>query len=357
MVSFDILREEETWLAIWDVSSAYNQIEFTKDFILAKIAKGKTNGKKNTVFIWSCLNWDCARLGRSSWLLAKRRRKVKNCPNCQLNYKAWPENNVRNGNADTGPIKVEKPKTATTWAQLKLHFPGRWSGVVWCGDNSWAVAKVASKTEEREKAHFRMRNRGKMDGKWGKSHELAENEKVAAEAPALGAGFPRWWHTQIQKKKRTKESTRKLVKTFFSVCFPTFGRFCAARPHKTCHSWPQIQLTFICENIAAVLGVLAHPTPLSHSTDPILLWSSFSRSVFYFATHSYTHACTDGIFNFHCRSKLLLKWHFKNLIASSAPPTTQGWKMPSSSVWESCPLEQLLRQIASHRLHKEKNFQ
>jgi len=36
-----------------------------------------------------------------------------------------------------------------------------------------------------------MRNRGKMDGKWGKSHELAENEKVAAEAPALGAGFPR----------------------------------------------------------------------------------------------------------------------------------------------------------------------
>jgi len=46
MVSFDILREEETWLAIWDVSSAYNQIEFTKDFILAKIAKGKMNGTK-----------------------------------------------------------------------------------------------------------------------------------------------------------------------------------------------------------------------------------------------------------------------------------------------------------------------
>lgn len=266
----------------------------------------------------------------------------KQCEKWQCGYGSNKSRKTKNG-YNVGPVKIAFSRAV------------EWGGVVWWQQLSCCESRKQNRGKG--KSAFQDAEQGKNGWKMGEITWVGWKRKSSRR----GAGTWRrissmMTHTNT-KKKRTKESTRKLVKTFFSVCFPTFGRFCAARPHKTCHSWPQIQLTFICENIAAVLGVLAHPTPLSHSTDPILLWSSFSRSVFYFATHSYTHACTDGIFNFHCRSKLLLKWHFKNLIASSAPPTTQGWKMPSSSVWESCPLEQLLRQIASHRLHKEKNFQ
>jgi len=151
-------------------------------------------------------------------------------------------------------------------------------------------------------------------GKWGEITWVGWKEKVAAEAPALGAGFPRWWHT-------------KNVQTFFSVCF-SFGWFCNGWPPKTCHSWPQIQFTFICENIAAVLGVLqtGPTTPPPRSPHFHALFSIFQL------------ARTVGIFNLHCRSKLLLKWHFKNLIAS----LPQG-RCPAAA--SECPLKQLLAKL------------
>lgn len=201
MVSFDILREEETWLAIWDVSSAYNQIEFTKDFILAKIAKGKTNGKKH------CFHLVLLKLRlRQTWskfmALGQKKLESEKLSKLPIKLQGMARKQCEKWQCGYGSNKSRKTKNGYNVGPVKIAFSRGWSGVVWCGDNSWAVAKVASKTEEKEKAHFRMRNRGKMDGKWGKSHELAENEKVAAEAPALGAGFPRWWHTQIQKKKK-----------------------------------------------------------------------------------------------------------------------------------------------------------
>jgi len=80
----------------------HNQIEFTKDFILAK---GKTN--RNIVFIWFLVKLRLRQTWTKFMALGQGRGKVKNCPNCQLNYGEGPENNVRNGNAGTGPIKLQ----------------------------------------------------------------------------------------------------------------------------------------------------------------------------------------------------------------------------------------------------------